>query len=76
MSSDLIPALDRDAPTKAKINSAIHALGKWRDLAELFCTTSGLEKVEEMQDELQGLLSRLDQTMKRPRREGSQKKPG
>jgi len=68
--------LDRNALTKANINNVIRALGKWRDLAELYCTTSELEKVEEMHDELQRLLSGLDQTMKRPRREGSQKKPG
>jgi len=67
-------ALDRDTITKKKVTAVIRAVGRWRRLAELFCTESNLEKIEDMNEELQQLLAGIGGTTKLANQGGSKKK--
>jgi hypothetical protein len=74
--SDIFPALDKDSLTKTKIGTVIRAVGRWRDLAQLYFDEAGLEKIEEMHNTLESLLAGLGNVVKRPRKQGTQKERG
>jgi TATA-binding protein-associated factor len=67
-------ALDRDTISKKKVTAVIRAVGRWKLLAELFCTETNLEKIEDMNEELQQLLAGIGGMTRRVNRGGSKKK--
>ena len=47
-----VEALEQPSATKAKVQKAIRAVGKWRDMTEILCTEENLEKVNSILSKL------------------------
>ncbi|KAF9060068.1 hypothetical protein BDP27DRAFT_1430480 [Rhodocollybia butyracea] len=52
-------ALSQGKPTKTKITATIRAVGKWKDIAELYSTRENLEKAEKMLDQVNDIMSAI-----------------
>ncbi|KAF9061747.1 hypothetical protein BDP27DRAFT_1452086 [Rhodocollybia butyracea] len=53
-------ALSQGKPTKTKITATIRAVGKWKDIAELYSTRENLEKAEKMLDQVNDIMSAIE----------------
>ncbi|KAF9033680.1 hypothetical protein BDP27DRAFT_1374971 [Rhodocollybia butyracea] len=53
-------ALSQGKPTKTKITATIRAVGKWKDIAELYSTRENLEKAEKMLNQVNNIMSAIE----------------